>query len=144
MERFKTIIRKQLHSRKLETQKTETNISIKPLNRTRRIGRAVYRRVLKSLRGKIAVRLKFDPCNIVLFEQGEISGFEALDPLLNEEYAMRETRSIDVALKTANPMPLKTAWKFIEKRKDLVLSQLLAQHRPARGVSPIKMEHIFR
>lgn len=40
-------------------------------------------------------------------EQGKISGIEALDALLSEEYATRETRRIDVALKTAKLMPIK-------------------------------------
>ncbi|UWQ61934.1 IS21-like element helper ATPase IstB [Leisingera caerulea] len=45
-------------------------------------------------------------------EQGEISGIEALDALLSEEYASRETRRIDVALKTAKLMPIKTLEGF--------------------------------
>lgn len=45
-------------------------------------------------------------------EQGEISGIEALDALLSEEYATRETRRIDVALKTAKLMPIKTLEGF--------------------------------
>ncbi len=45
-------------------------------------------------------------------EQGKISGIEALDALLNEEYAARETRRIDVALKTAKLMPIKTLEGF--------------------------------
>ena len=45
-------------------------------------------------------------------EQGEISGIEALDALLSEEYTTRETRRIDVALKTAKLMPIKTLKGF--------------------------------
>ncbi len=45
-------------------------------------------------------------------EQGEITGIEALDALLSEEYATRETRRIDVALKTAKLMPIKTLEGF--------------------------------
>lgn len=45
-------------------------------------------------------------------EQGKISGIEALDVLLGEEYATRETRRIDVALKTAKLMPIKTLEGF--------------------------------
>ena len=41
-------------------------------------------------------------------EQGNISGIEALDALLSEEYAILETRRIDVALRTAKLMPIKT------------------------------------
>lgn len=45
-------------------------------------------------------------------EQGKIYGIEALDELLSEEYATRETRRIDVALKTAKLMPIKTLEVF--------------------------------
>ncbi|WP_281709445.1 IS21-like element helper ATPase IstB [Phaeobacter italicus] len=45
-------------------------------------------------------------------EQGKISGIEALDALLSEEYATRETRRIDVALKTAKLLPIKTLEGF--------------------------------
>lgn len=45
-------------------------------------------------------------------EQGKISGVEALDELLGEEYTTRETRRIDVALKTAKLMPIKTLEGF--------------------------------
>lgn len=45
-------------------------------------------------------------------EQGKISGVEALDELLSEEYTTRETRRIDVALKTAKLMPVKTLEGF--------------------------------
>lgn len=45
-------------------------------------------------------------------EQGEISGIAALDALLSEEYATRETRRIEVALKTAKLMPIKTLEGF--------------------------------
>lgn len=40
--RHKSVIGRQLHSRKLETQQTETAISAKSLTRMTRIGRAVY------------------------------------------------------------------------------------------------------
>lgn len=45
-------------------------------------------------------------------EQGNLSGIEALDVLLGEEYSTRETRRIDVALKTAKLMPIKTPEGF--------------------------------
>ena len=45
-------------------------------------------------------------------EQGNLSGIEALDVLLREEYSTRETRRIDVALKTAKLMPIKTLEGF--------------------------------
>ena len=43
--RYKSVIGGQLQSRKFETQKTETAIAVKSLNRMTRIGRAVYERV---------------------------------------------------------------------------------------------------
>src|SRR6056297_3070859 len=45
-------------------------------------------------------------------EKGEITAIEAIDTLLSEEYATRETRRIDVALKTAKLMPIKTLEGF--------------------------------
>ena len=45
-------------------------------------------------------------------EQGNLSGIEALDVLLSEEYSTRETRRVDVALKTAKLMPIKTLEGF--------------------------------
>lgn len=43
-------------------------------------------------------------------EKGEIT--EAIDGLLSEEYATRETRRIDVALRTAKLLPVKTLEGF--------------------------------
>ena len=45
-------------------------------------------------------------------EKGEITALEAIDSLLSEEYSTRETRRIDVALKTAKLMPIKTLEGF--------------------------------
>ena len=45
-------------------------------------------------------------------EQGKINGIEAIDALLSEEYATRETRRIDVALRTAKLLPVKTLEGF--------------------------------
>jgi len=45
-------------------------------------------------------------------ERGEITAIEAIDGLLSEEYATRETRRIDVALRTAKLMPVKTLESF--------------------------------
>ncbi|MBO9463246.1 IS21-like element helper ATPase IstB [Labrenzia sp. R5_0] len=45
-------------------------------------------------------------------EQGEITAVEAIDALLSEEYSTRETRRIDVALKTARLVPIKTLEGF--------------------------------
>jgi DNA replication protein DnaC len=45
-------------------------------------------------------------------EKGEVTAIEAIDTLLSEEYATRETRRIDVALRTAKLMPTKTLEGF--------------------------------
>lgn len=45
-------------------------------------------------------------------EKGEITAVEAIDSLPSEEYATRETRRIDVALRTAKLMPIKTLESF--------------------------------
>jgi len=45
-------------------------------------------------------------------EQGEITAIEAIDSLLSEEYATRETRRIDVALRTSKLLPIKTLEGF--------------------------------
>ena len=45
-------------------------------------------------------------------ERGEITALEAIDSLLCEEYATRETRRIDVALRTAKLLPVKTLESF--------------------------------
>ena len=48
----------------------------------------------------------------IALEQGEITAIEAIDALLSEEYSIRETRRIDVALKTARLVPIKTLEGF--------------------------------
>jgi DNA replication protein DnaC len=45
-------------------------------------------------------------------ETGEVTAIEAIDSLLSEEYATRETRRIDVALRTAKLLPIKTLEGF--------------------------------
>ncbi|MEL6802099.1 MAG: IS21-like element helper ATPase IstB [Pseudomonadota bacterium] len=45
-------------------------------------------------------------------EQGEISGVEAIDALLCEEFTIRESRRIEIALRTAKLMPIKTLESF--------------------------------
>ena len=45
-------------------------------------------------------------------EKGEITGLEAIDVLLSEEYSTRETRRIEVALRTAKLLPIKTLEGF--------------------------------
>ncbi len=64
-------------------------------------------------------------------KQGEITALEAIDTLLSEEYATRETRRIDVALKTARLVPIKTLEGFdfsfqpsIDRERVAVLAQL--------------------
>ncbi len=64
-------------------------------------------------------------------EQGEITALEAIDILLSEEYSTRETRRIDVALKTARLVPIKTLEGFdfsfqpsIDRERVAALAQL--------------------
>ena len=64
-------------------------------------------------------------------EQGEITALEAIDALLSEEYTIRETRRIDVALKTARLIPIKTLESFdfafqpsIDRERVSALAQL--------------------
>ena len=45
-------------------------------------------------------------------EQGEITAVEAIDSLLSEEHSTRETRRIDVALRTSKLLPVKTLESF--------------------------------
>jgi len=45
-------------------------------------------------------------------ERGEVTALEAIAGLLGDEYATRETRRIDVALRTAKLMPIKTLESF--------------------------------
>ena len=45
-------------------------------------------------------------------EQGEITAVEAIDALLSEDCALRETRRIDIALRTAKLLPVKTVESF--------------------------------
>ncbi len=45
-------------------------------------------------------------------EQGELTAVEAIDALLGEDCALRETRRIDIALRTAKLLPVKTVESF--------------------------------
>ena len=45
-------------------------------------------------------------------EQGETAAVEAIDALLSEDCALRETRRIDIALRTAKLLPVKTVESF--------------------------------
>jgi DNA replication protein DnaC len=45
-------------------------------------------------------------------EQGQITAIEAIDSLLSEEFSTRETRRIDVALRTSKLLPVKTLESF--------------------------------
>ncbi len=45
-------------------------------------------------------------------EQGEITAVEAIDAILSEDCALRETRRIDIALRTAKLLPVKTVESF--------------------------------
>ncbi|EFO33330.1 IS21 family insertion sequence ATP-binding protein [Roseibium sp. TrichSKD4] len=57
-------------------------------------------------------------------EQGEITAVEAIDALLSEEYSTRETRRIDVALKTARLVPIKTLEGFGDHNRHYGLSSV--------------------
>jgi DNA replication protein DnaC len=64
-------------------------------------------------------------------ERGEIGALEAIDALLSEEHATRETRRIGVALKTARLMPPKTLESFdftfqpsLDRNRIMALAQL--------------------
>ena len=45
-------------------------------------------------------------------EQGETAAVEAIDAILSEDCALRETRRIDIALRTAKLLPVKTVESF--------------------------------
>ena len=69
-------------------------------------------------------------------EKGEITAIEAIDGLLSEEYATRETRRIDVALRTAKLLPVKTLEGFdfgfqpsLDRERIAALAQLDFIHR---------------
>lgn len=49
---------------------------------------------------------------VARLERGEVTAIEAIDQLLAEEFATRETRRIDVALRTARLLPVKTIESF--------------------------------
>jgi len=64
-------------------------------------------------------------------ERGEITAVEAIDLLLSEEFSTRETRRIDMALKTARLTPIKTIESFdfsfqpsLDRGRILALAQL--------------------
>ena len=64
-------------------------------------------------------------------EQGEISAIEAIHGLLVEEFSTRETRRIDIALRTAKLLPIKTLEGFdfsfqpsLDRNRVLALAQL--------------------
>ena len=49
---------------------------------------------------------------VAWLERGEVSAVEAIDTLLAQEFSIRETRRIDIALKTARLTPIKTIENF--------------------------------
>lgn len=64
-------------------------------------------------------------------ERGEITAIEAIDGLLGEEFVTRETRRVDIALKTARLTPIKTIESFdfsfqpsLDKSRIVTLAQL--------------------
>ena len=87
-------------------------------------------------------------------EKGQITAIEAIDSLLSEEYATRETRRIDVALRTVKLLPVKTLETFdfsfqpsLDRERIAALAQLdfirraealhfLGRRAPARAIWP--------
>lgn len=68
---------------------------------------------------------------VARLERGEVSAVEAIEALLSEEFATRETRRIDIALKTARLTPIKTIESFdfsfqpsLDRSRILTLAQL--------------------
>jgi len=49
---------------------------------------------------------------VMRLERGEVTAIEAIDQLLAEEFSTRETRRIDVSLRTARLLPVKTIESF--------------------------------
>jgi len=49
---------------------------------------------------------------VMRLERGEVTAIEAIDQLLAEEFTTRETRRIDVSLRTARLLPVKTIESF--------------------------------
>ena len=49
---------------------------------------------------------------VTRLERGEVTAIEAIDQLLAEEFTTRETRRIDVALRTSRLLPVKTVESF--------------------------------
>ena len=70
-------------------------------------------------------------------ERGEIGALEAIDALLSEEYATRETRRIGVSLKTAKLTPPKT----LELRLHL---PAFARPGPHHGARPARLHRSRR
>ena len=73
--------------------------------------------VLDRIRGamvglKMPRALEAPDHTVQKLEQGEITAIEAIDSLLSEEYSTRETRRIDVALRTSKLTPIKTLESF--------------------------------
>lgn len=68
---------------------------------------------------------------VARLERGEVTAVEAIEALLSEEFATRETRRIDIALKTARLTPIKTIESFdfsfqpsLDRSRILTLAQL--------------------
>ena len=68
---------------------------------------------------------------VARLERVEVSAVEAIEALLSEEFATRETRRIDIALKTARLTPIKTIESFdfsfqpsLDRSRILTLAQL--------------------
>ena len=73
--------------------------------------------LLDSIRGSL-IGLKMPRAlealdhTVTRLERGEVTAIEAIDQLLAEEFTTRETRRIDVALRTSRLLPVKTVESF--------------------------------
>jgi hypothetical protein len=79
-------------------------------------------------------------------EKGEITVIEAIDTLLSEKYATRETRRIDVVLRTAKLLPKGstsgsncrlTANGPLGWPRSMRVQLALAHHRPSHDHTPV-------
>ena len=68
---------------------------------------------------------------VMRLERGEVTAIEAIDQLLAEEFSTRETRRIDVSLRTARLLPVKTIESFdfsfqpsVDRSRIMILAEL--------------------
>lgn len=81
-------------------------------------------------------------------EQGEISGIEALDALLCEEFTTRKSRRAEIALRTAKLPPIRTLEGFdftfqpyLDRERIAALAQLDFIRRGKLSTSSARIRH---